>query len=246
MSKIGFRTDTGRRRSDNEDALLVLPKHNIYLVADGVGGHNSGEVASRKAVSGVESFLAHNPIEAVHRAEDTDALLIEYFLQCFRAINANICALSAAEPANRGMATTAVLAHILRDRLFVVNVGDSRAYIVRSGRISRITADHSVVNDMVSHGELTEEEARVHPRKNEITRALGAEIEVLPDFFVTDLLAGDRIVLCTDGLCGELRDEDICRTVSRGANLNDTCRMLVDAANANGGSDNITVVCVEV
>jgi protein phosphatase len=246
MSKIGFRTDAGRRRANNEDALLVLPKHNIYLVADGVGGHNSGEIASRKAVSGVEGFLARNPIETAHGAEHPDAALMEYFLQCFRGINADICALSAAESANRGMATTAVLAHILHDKLFVVNIGDSRAYIVRAGRISRITTDHSVVNGMVAAGELTEEEARVHPRKNEITRALGANAGILPDFFVTDLLAGDRILLCTDGLCGELTDEDIRRIVSSGANLNDTCRMLVDGANANGGSDNITVICVEV
>jgi protein phosphatase len=243
---MGFRTDAGRRRSGNEDALLVLPKHNIYLVADGVGGHNSGEVASRKAVSGVERFLADSPIETVHKAAHTDAALMEYFLQCFRKINADIRDLSAAEPANRGMATTAVLAHILREKLFVVNVGDSRAYIVRSGLISRITTDHSVVNDMIAQGELTEEEARVHPRKNEITRALGAGADILPDFFVMDLLPEDRIVLCTDGLCGELSDDDIRRIVSRDASLNDICRMLVDAANANGGPDNITVICIEI
>jgi protein phosphatase len=243
---MGFRTDVGRRRADNEDALLVLPKYNIYLVADGVGGHNSGELASRKAVSGMEAFLARNPVAAVHGAEHPTEALMAYFLRCFRGINAEICALSQANPANRGMATTAVLAHILRDRLFIVNVGDSRAYIVRAGGISRITVDHSVVNDMIARGELTEEQARVHPRKNEITRALGVEAGVTPDFFMTDLLSGDRIVLCTDGLYGELPDDDIRRIVSCGANPNDTCRMLVDSANANGGSDNITVVCVEI
>jgi protein phosphatase len=243
---MGFKTDIGRHRAGNEDALLVLPRQGVYLVADGVGGHNSGELAARKAVFGVERFLARSPIEAAHGAERPAAALMEYFLRCFREINADICALSAAEPANRGMATTAVLAHIMNGKLFVVNVGDSRAYIVREGGISRITTDHSVVNDMVERGELTEEEARVHPRRNEITRALGAEADVTPDFFVTELLPGDRIVLCTDGLYGELTDEDICGVVSRGANLNDTCRMLVDDANANGGSDNITVVCVEI
>ncbi|MDR2356416.1 MAG: Stp1/IreP family PP2C-type Ser/Thr phosphatase [Clostridiales Family XIII bacterium] len=243
---MGFRTDVGKRRADNEDALLVLPKYDVYLVADGVGGHNSGELASRKAVFGVEDFLARNPIEAAHRAERPDTALMEYFLRCFREVNADICAMAQANPANRGMATTAVLMHILRDKLFVINVGDSRAYIVRAGGISRITADHSVVNDMVARGELTEEEARVHPRRNEITRALGAETSVMPDFFMTELLSGDRVLLCTDGLCGELSDEDIRGIVSRGENLNDTCRMLVNSANANGGSDNITVVCVEV
>jgi protein phosphatase len=246
MKKIGFRTDAGRRRSNNEDALLVLPKYNIYMVADGVGGHNSGEVASRRAVSGVERFLARNPVGDAHRSERPDAALMEYFLRCFREINADICALSAAETANRGMATTAVLAHILRDRLFVVNVGDSRAYMIRSGGISRITADHSVVGVMIARGELTEDEARVHPRKNEITRALGAAADILPDFFVTELLRGDRILMCTDGLYGELSDRDICHIVSQGESLNETCRMLVAGANANGGGENITVVCVEV
>ncbi|MDR2295759.1 MAG: Stp1/IreP family PP2C-type Ser/Thr phosphatase [Clostridiales Family XIII bacterium] len=246
MAKMGFRTDVGKRRTDNEDALLVLPRHSIYLVADGVGGHNSGELASRKAVSGTEAFLTRNPVEAAHGAAHPDAALMAYFLRCFREINAEICALAQADPANRGMATTAVLAHILRNKLFVVNVGDSRAYLVRAEEISRITTDHSVVNDMVARGELTEEQARVHPRRNEITRALGAEADVAPDFFATELLSGDRVLLCTDGLCGELSDDDIRGIVARGANLNDTCRMLVDSANANGGSDNITVVCIEI
>jgi protein phosphatase len=246
MSKIGFRTDVGKRRTGNEDALLVLPRHNIYMVADGVGGHNSGEVAGRKAVCGVERFLAGSPIEAAHGAERPAEALMAYFLRCFREINADIRALAAAEAANRGMATTAVLAHILGDKLLVVNVGDSRAYIARGGEISRVTRDHSVVSDMVERGELTEEQARVHPRRNEITRALGAEADVAPDFFAAGLLPKDRVVLCTDGLCGELTDDEICGIVSRGVNLNDTCRTLVDAANANGGSDNITVVCVEI
>jgi protein phosphatase len=246
MSRIGFRTNTGKRRADNEDALLVLPRYDIYLVADGVGGHNSGELASRRAVVGVEGFLERNPIETVHCAECPETALMEYFLRCFREINDDIRAISRAEPMNRGMATTAVLAHILRGKLFAVNIGDSRAYMIRSGGISRITKDHSVVSDMVANGELTEEEAWVHPKRNEITRALGAEPDVSPDFFMTDVLQGDRILLCTDGLHGELRDDDIRRIVSMGAGLNDTCKMLVDAANANGGYDNITVVCVEV
>jgi protein phosphatase len=246
MTKIGFRTNTGRRRADNEDALLVLPRYDIYLVADGVGGHNSGELASRRTVVGVENFLKKNPIGEVHGAECRETALMDYFLRCFRGINEDIRALSRAEPANRGMATTAVLAHILDGRLFAVNVGDSRAYMIRSGGISRVTVDHSVVADMVANGELTEEEARFHPKRNEITRALGAEAEVSPDFFMAELLKGDRILLCTDGLHGELSDDDIRRIVSFGAGLNETCKMLVDEANANGGSDNITVVCVEI
>jgi protein phosphatase len=243
---MGFRTNTGKRRHDNEDALLVSPRNSIYMVADGVGGHNSGELASRRAVFGVEAFLARYPIEMIHGEEYSEATIMDYFLRCFRGINADIRSLSRDEPTNRGMATTAVLAHILGEKLFVVNIGDSRAYMIRSGSISRITIDHSVVGKMVANGELTEEEASVHPRKNEITRALGAETIVSPDFFISELMRRDRILLCTDGLHGELSDGDILRIVSLGAGLNSTCKMLVDAANANGGSDNITVVCIEI
>jgi protein phosphatase len=246
MSKIGFRTNTGKRRPDNEDALLVSPRNSIYMVADGVGGHNSGELASRRAVLGVESFLAEYPIKALHGKGFSEAAIMDYFLRCFRGINADILALSREDPANQGMATTAVLAHVSEEKLFVVNIGDSRAYMVRSGSISRITIDHSVVGKMVSNGELTEKEASVHPRKNEITRALGADSVVYPDFFIAEPAQGDRILLCTDGLHGELPDDEILRIVSLGEGLNDTCKMLVDAANANGGSDNITVVCVEI
>jgi protein phosphatase len=246
MSKIGFRTNTGKRRQNNEDALLVSPRHNIYMVADGVGGHNSGELASRRAVVGVEAFLAGNPVRAINGAECSGSAIMDYFLRCFRGINADIRTLSREDPANRGMATTAVLAYISDEKLFVVNIGDSRAYMIRAGSISRITVDHSVVSDMIARGELTEAEAYAHPRKNEITRALGAEVIVSPDFFISELLRGDRILLCTDGLHGELSDDEILRIVSLGAGLNDTCKMLVDAANANGGSDNITVVCIEI
>ncbi|MDR1572251.1 MAG: Stp1/IreP family PP2C-type Ser/Thr phosphatase [Clostridiales Family XIII bacterium] len=249
MTKAGFRTDTGMVRGNNEDAMLVLPSSGIYAVADGVGGHNSGEWASRKAVGGVERFVRVRPVADVHGTGDAgmaDAALMEYFLRCFREINAEILALSLEGQANRGMATTLVLAHVHGERLYVVNVGDSRAYIVRNGGISQITIDHTVVNRMVSLGDLTAEEARFHPRKNEITRALGAEESVLPDFFVTGLVAGDRVLLCSDGLHGELSDGEICGICSEGGDLNRICESLVAAANRSGGRDNISVICVEI
>ncbi|MDR3294515.1 MAG: Stp1/IreP family PP2C-type Ser/Thr phosphatase [Clostridiales Family XIII bacterium] len=246
MARAGFRTDRGRFRGNNEDALLVLPKFQIYVVADGVGGRNSGEIASRKAVNGIEKYVRSHPVDAVHDSGQADAGLMEYFLRCLREINAEILAVSAAEPSNAGMATTAVLAHVFENRLYVVNVGDSRAYMVRNGGISQITVDHTTVNRLVYTGELTEEEARVHPRKNEITRALGAESEILPDFFVTEIRQGDRILLCTDGLHGELGDDEICGIVAGNPDLNEACKNLVDRANAKGGKDNITVICLEV
>jgi protein phosphatase len=245
-AKAGFRTDKGRMRGNNEDALLVLPRFSIYAVADGVGGHNSGELASRKAVTGIEKFIEANPISAVYGEKDSNAALMDYFLTCFRAINSEILGLSRATPYNAGMATTTVVAHIHEDRLYIINIGDSRAYMIRDGGISQITVDHTVVNKLISSGRLTREEARVHPRKNEITRALGAEDEVLPDFFVTRLARGDRILLCTDGLYGEATDEEIREIAAARRELNEICKLLVERANKNGGGDNITVICIEI
>jgi protein phosphatase len=225
--------------------LLVAPRFGTYVVADGVGGHNSGELASRKAVTGVERYLESHDINDVYRQDDVNAALMEYFLRCFREINADILECSGA-PHNTGMATTAVVAHIHGDRLYVINVGDSRAYMVRDGGISQITVDHTVVNRLVSSGRLTMEEARMHPRKNEITRALGAESDVTPDFFVTGLKRGDRVILCTDGLYGEIPDDEICAVSASGGDLNEICKSLVANANRNGGRDNITVICVEI
>ncbi|MDR0570349.1 MAG: Stp1/IreP family PP2C-type Ser/Thr phosphatase [Clostridiales Family XIII bacterium] len=246
MAKAGFRTDTGRLRSNNEDALLVLPRVRTYAVADGVGGHNSGEVASRKAVTGFEKYLDENDLDKAHDGEDSKSALMEYFLECLEGINADIRETAEDRPECAGMATTLVAAHVSDDKLYVVNIGDSRAYIVRDGKISQITIDHTVVNKMVANGELSAEEARNHPRKNEITRALGAEEGICPDFFVTELCHGDRVVLCSDGLYGEVPDEEICNTVSLGEDLNEICKSLVDKANERGGRDNITVICLEI
>ena len=246
MANVGFKTDRGRLRSKNEDALLVLPRMKTYAVADGVGGHNSGEIASRKAVTGLEQYIEQRPMEACYNSSDIKSHLINYFLDSLIQINQDIIDYSQQNPLNAGMATTLVAAHIHSEKLYVVNIGDSRAYIVRDGKISQITVDHTVVNQMIADGDLSAEEARVHPRKNEITRALGAEEDVVPDFFITELLSGDRVVLCTDGLYGELSDSEICDTVSLGDDLNDICRSLVAKANAKGGRDNVTVICVEI
>ena len=246
MANVGFKTDRGRLRGNNEDALLVLPRMKIYAVADGVGGHNSGEVASRKAVTGLEKYIEEHSMEACYESEDIKSGLISYFLDFLVKANKEIIEYSARKPENSGMATTFVAAHIHLEKLYVVNIGDSRAYIVRDGKISQVTVDHTVVNQMIADGDLSVEEARVHPRKNEITRALGAEENVVPDFFISEIMPGDRVLLCTDGLYGELSDSDICDTVSLGDDLNDICRSLVAKANARGGRDNVTVICVEI
>jgi protein phosphatase len=245
--KVGFRTDTGRKRTVNEDALLVLPGQGLFAVADGVGGGNAGELASRSAVNGIEEFLKNNPIS--HAADMEGKYRVNwfkgYFLRCFRKINGDIRSIAQAQPESAGMATTAVTAYFDGGSLYITNIGDSRAYIVRAGEITQLTEDHSYVADLVSAGNLTKSEARDHPNKNMITRALGAGPEAEPDFYCFDIEPGDRVLLCTDGLHGELTDEEIGRTVKSEDDLNDVCRKLVRRANGKGGNDNITVVCVE-
>ena len=246
MARVGYCTDTGRLRGNNEDELLVLQKKRVYAVADGVGGHNSGEVASKKAVTGLEAYINEHPIGANYFSTDNPDAYKDYFRECLNKINRDIIDYTNLKPENSGMATTLAAVIVYLDKLYVVNIGDSRVYKVRDGTIRQITKDHTVVNQMIENGDLTMEEARVHPRKNEITKALGVEEEILPDYFDRDLLPGDRILLCTDGLYGELSDYDICDTVSLEDDLNDICELLIDKANANGGRDNITVICVEI
>ena len=246
MTRVGSCTDKGRLRGNNEDAFLILPREMVYAVADGVGGHNSGEVASKKAVEGFREYINTHPIETLHFPPDNQNACKDYFNECLIKINQDIILCSNLKPKYSGMATTLAAAIILLNKLFVVNIGDSRVYLVRDGVISQITVDHTVVNQMIANGDLSVEEARVHPRKNEITKALGVEEVILPDFFARDLIPGDRILLCTDGLYGELSDSDICDTVSFGDDLSDICESLVAKANANGGRDNTTVICVEI
>ncbi|MDR3225809.1 MAG: Stp1/IreP family PP2C-type Ser/Thr phosphatase [Clostridiales Family XIII bacterium] len=243
--KVGFRTDVGKTRAINEDALLVLPAKGLFAVADGVGGSNSGEIASRRAMNSIEDFLRDNPVS---QAADMDGKYRRnwfkgYFLRCFRKINHDIRSAAASDAENAGMATTAVSAYFDGDAVYITNIGDSRAYMIRAGEIVQLTEDHSYVADLINAGTLTKSEAREHPRKNMITRALGAGPEADPDFYHYDLEPGDSVLLCTDGLHGELTDEEICEVFAKESDFNRVCKKLVQNANDKGGHDNITVVC---
>lgn len=246
--KVGFKTDTGKGRTNNEDALLILPKYGIFMVADGVGGQNYGEMASRKAVVGAQEYIETNPIIDLSSREKTEKAtwLMNYFLDCYSKLNQDIMYLAKDGPAHEGMATTAVTAYIDGLELYVINVGDSRAYVVRDGVMNQISEDHTYVNNLVNAGTLTESEAMRHPQKHVITKALGAEPTVAPDFYRTELMPDDVVLLCSDGLYGEVSDEQIAGIIDSREDMNDTCRKLVETANSNGGSDNITVVCIEI
>ena len=221
------RTDTGRVRSHNEDRLLATAP--LLAVADGMGGAQAGEVAAQAAV---------DALERVDPGAGPDALEA-----AIREANSAIRAMAAVDPGRAGMGTTLTAALIAPDgEVELFHVGDSRAYLLRSGRLSQLTRDHSVVAELIDRGTLTPEEAESHPQRNVITRALGAESEVAVDHTRERLTAGDVLVLCTDGLSGIVSEERIESVVAQSPSLEAAAGALVDDANAAGGIDNVTVV----
>ena len=233
--RAGSATDTGRVRSINQDAVLTTPT--LFVVADGMGGHAAGEVASSTAIDAL-------------RAAAERIGTIERFTTAVRSANEAIFRASLQDPTLAGMGTTVVAACLLAgptgDQLVVLNVGDSRAYRFREGAVRQVTDDHSLAAEMVRGGEITLEEAATHPQRHVITRALGIEGEVTPDTFPIAIREGDRVLLCSDGLTNEVDDEEIARVLATVADPQDAADELVSRANAHGGADNISVVVIDV
>ena len=242
MVEVGFKSDKGLKRKNNEDAFFVIPEENIFMVADGVGGHNSGEIASRTTISKIVEYIRKNALGK----DFTEIEVKDYFIKCIEKVNKSVYDLSMLQPENTGMATTVAIAYIDRDNAYVTNVGDSRAYLFREGALTQITEDHTYVNALIRKGIITKEEARFHEKKNIITKAIGGEALTSPDFFCVSIAPGDVIILCTDGLHGEIGDDMICRIVAAGAGMTETCSSLVNKANQCGGRDNITIICLKI
>lgn len=242
MVSTGFKTDQGKRRDNNEDALFVLPEQQFYIIADGVGGHNSGELASRMAVGNLAEYVAEHPLDQV---EDEGALM-EYFSSALSGANRLIYEKARSNPENAGMATTVVMAYIRKDKIYIANVGDSRAYLIREGELRQITEDHTYVHQLLLAGSITKEQAAVHPKRNMITRAVGGDKTVLPDYFQLAALPGDIFLLCTDGLFGEIPDDELCRMALSADSMHDLAAEFVTEANRRGGKDNISVICIKI
>ncbi|MBR1913621.1 MAG: Stp1/IreP family PP2C-type Ser/Thr phosphatase, partial [Lachnospiraceae bacterium] len=231
--------DTGRKMKVNQDYVFTsespvgnLP--NLFIVADGMGGHAAGDYASRftteTVVSDIRDSHETNPIRLIrHAYEVANAAIIE---EAHRL------------PDHEGMGTTLVVATIIGDCLYVANVGDSRLYVI-DDRISQITRDHSLVEEMVRAGEIEMSAARNHPMKNKITRAIGGDHEIRVDFFDMQLKEGDMVLMCTDGLTNMVEDEDIRLIVKSSSDVVGAVQGLADKANANGGLDNIGIVLIE-
>lgn len=233
-------TDVGRIRSVNQDYVFAsdtpvgrLP--NLFVVADGMGGHNAGDRASSYAV---EVFLKNvrwerdkNPIRIIRRS--------------IEKANTKVLEEANSQEKYQGMGTTMVVATIVKDTLYVANVGDSRLYLIGNS-IRQITRDHSLVEEMIRAGGITREEGRYHPDKNVITRAIGVEERVAIDFFDVQVKKDDTLLLCTDGLSNMLTDEEMKRIIKEESSLRMAGNRLVEAANKNGGSDNITALLVRL
>lgn len=224
-------SDIGRVRSHNEDAVLASPP--LFAVADGLGGHEAGEVASSIAI---ETLRDHAP-----RRADAAALG-----RAVKAANREVIRAAKEGVGREGMGTTITAAIVEGTRVVVAQVGDSRAYLLHGGTLSRVTQDHSMVADMIRGGQLTEAEARVHPHRSVITRALGTDPNMATDTFEIEADAGDRLLLCSDGLTGMLTDERITEILGGYRDPMTVANELVTAANDAGGQDNISVVIVDL
>ncbi len=233
-------TDIGRRREINEDYLFTSDKPvgnlpNLFIVADGMGGHNAGDYASKhaveKAVSAIEQYTDEYDAENILQKAIDDA-------------NTHINQISRHSSKYKGMGTTFVAVTFDDCHVTVANVGDSRMYVVNDF-ITQITKDHSLVEEMVDMGGIDREAARVHPDKNIITRAIGVKEYVLVDFFDVHIGLAEKLLLCTDGLTNMLKDDEIHRIIMDSSSLEEAGRRLIEAANENGGRDNIAVVLVE-
>ena len=240
--RIGYLTDGGRRRPINEDAVKVMDDVNFYMLADGVGGNRSGEIASQSALDALEKFIRHNPPEWLDGRDE----IFRYLRAAVRYVNQFIIRLSESKPQYTGMATTLVFAYIRGKEMYVANVGDSRVYLIHDGLIQQITDDHTYVNDLVKMGAITKDEAHLHARKNVITRAIGANANNEPDCFSVPVEKGDRILLCSDGLYDEVDDDTILAVLNRYDDMKVCAEDLVYMANENGGNDNISVICVDL
>ena len=228
--RVGTATDVGRHRTSNEDAFLSDDARRLYAVADGMGGHRAGEVASSTALESLDVTVG----------DGTDlAAAIE-------EANAAVWRKALDNPEMRGMGTTLTAVRIDGATALVGHVGDSRAYLMRDGALTRVTDDHSLVEQLVREGRLTPEEAATHPQRSVITRALGVDDAVEVDTYSIDLHTADRLLLCSDGLTSMISDEAISRLLRRARDPQQAAQALVDAANQAGGDDNITVVVVDV
>lgn len=239
-------SEVGHSRGHNEDAFEIDSGRRLYLVADGMGGHNHGEVASRTAVRAIRDHLAALADREGCGKGELELRPCAHLEEAVRTAHEQVLWAIRRDGSLYGMGTTLVGLLLEGDTAAIAHVGDSRAYRLRGGRLELLTQDHTWVHEQVMAGFLSEEQARAHPLRNVVTRALGGEGELAVDLREERLEKGDLYLLCSDGLTTMLEDGEIAERLSRGDSPQQTCRGLVDEAKLRGGFDDVTVVLVEV
>lgn len=241
-------TDVGRRRKNNEDSYGVYEEHLLFVVADGMGGHAAGEVASKTAVESVNEFVTltskETDITWPWGLDPNLSLHGNRLVTAIRFANQKVLDMSQTRAEYEGMATTVVGVLVEGDKLHIAHVGDSRGYVVTPGGIRQLTTDHSWVLEQVAAGVLTLDQARTHPLRNVVTRALGAKSDLDVDIQTYEIQPGDTILLCSDGLSGMVIDSELDRIVKANKDVPQAAKALIDEANARGGEDNITVLLI--
>lgn len=234
-------TDIGQVRSSNQDTYRCgrLTGEAVYaVVCDGMGGANGGNIASNTAADIIEKRIVSQ-----YREDMPEASVLNMLESAVDAANVEVFDKAAADPALMGMGTTLIAVIVDGGRALIVHVGDSRVYHLKSGELVQVTTDHSVVQEMIAKGQITEEQAKGHPRKHFITRAIGVESDVRPDFDIVDVVPGDRMLLCSDGVTNMIPDAQL-KALLQDGDAADLPAVLIKTANENGGEDNITAVII--
>ncbi len=238
---VFFETNKGLMRENNEDSLIVeqFDDYCLYAVADGMGGHKAGEVASSIAIEEIKNLFVNN-------VKNKDFQPPSFIIESVKKSNERIRERSFNSEECCGMGTTVTMAVLdkLNNIIYIGNIGDSRAYLLRNNEIKQITTDHTYVNELIKDGKITEEEAKTHPKRNVITRALGSEDYVHADIFELELYGNDILLLCTDGLTTHVSDDRMLEIIKE-FGTSESVRKLIKQANDNGGTDNITIIIVD-
>jgi PPM family protein phosphatase len=244
---VSGQTHVGMKRNHNEDNLLLFPEERLFVVADGMGGHSSGEVASKIAVEELAEFFKltgeDHDVTWPYKMDKSRNYDENRLATAIKLANSRIYERASSDQKYKGMGTTIVTVHFSKDAVACVgHVGDSRVYFFRDGVLKQITEDHSLLNDYLKAKKLTTEEIEAFPHKNVIVRALGMKDSVQVDISRVEPREGDVFLLCSDGLSGMVTDEHIAEVLRAQSDLDIACQTLIEAANANGGNDNVTCV----
>lgn len=240
--EVYFQSDQGKRRNSNQDytATFVNQKGKLLaLLADGMGGHQAGDIASRQAVQEIGEAWEDNEIENSEKA-------VQWFIQQIQAANQTLFEQGQSDMTLSGMGTTLEAVTILGKQVALAHVGDSRIYVARGSQLLPLTEDHSLVNELLKSGEITQEMAMNHPRKNIITRSLGMPGNLEVDVAIHEIQAGDRLLVCSDGLTNMLSEASIGQILFEAPSLKEASHKLIDEANRQGGLDNITVLLINL